>query len=176
MRFQPALLVALTLAACGDLAVSERFPPPCPAAGLVRDAADLTRYRGAGRDITDQVLTARLTGLSGRCQRDGSDTVVATVTVGVDLTRGPAAPSRNADISYFVAVVDGEKILEKQVFTLTAEFPSNTDRLRLAGDEVEMRLPVTPKRSAAVYRIEVGLQLTADELQRNRAQTAKTKR
>ena len=173
MRFQPALLLTLTLGACGDYVVGERFPPPCPAAGLVRDVADLTRYRGAGRDITDQVLTARLTGLSGRCQRDGSDVVVATVTVGVDLTRGPAAPSRNADIAYFVAVVDGEKILEKQVFTLTAEFPSNTDRLRLTGDEVELHLPVTPKRSAAVYRIEVGLQLTAAELERNRAQSTK---
>jgi len=176
MRVRLAFLLALTLTSCGDYVVGERFPPPCPAAGLVRDAADLARYRGAGRDITDQVLTARLTGLSGKCQRDGSGVVVATVTVGVDLTRGPAAPSRNAAVAYFVAVVDGEKILEKQVFNLTAEFPGNTDRLRLTGDEVEMRLPVTPKRSAAVYRIEVGFQLTAAELQFNRAQLTKTGR
>ena len=176
MRVRPALLLALTLTACGDGTVGERFPPPCPTAGLVRDTADLTRYRGAGRDITDQVLSARLTGLGGSCRRDGPDIVVTTVTVGVDLTRGPAASSRNAEVSYFVAVVDGEKILEKQVFTLTAEFPGNTDRLRLKGDEVELRLPVTPKRSAAVYRIEVGFQLTAAELQLNRGPATKTGR
>lgn len=169
MRVHPALLLPLLLGACGDGTIGEKFPPPCPTAGLVRDTADLTRYRGAGRDITDQVLTARLTGLAGSCRRDGSDTVVTTVRPGIDLVRGPAATSRTVDVAYFVAVLDGEKILDKQVFTLAAEFPSNTDRLRLTGDEVELRLPVTQKRSAAVYRIQVGFQLTAAELQLNRA-------
>lgn len=169
MRAISLLTACLTLAACGDGTVGERFPPPCPTSGLVRDTADITRYRGAGRDITDQVLVARLTGLAGSCRRDGSDTVVTTIRAGIDLTRGPAAPGRTAEIAYFVAVLEGERILDKQVFTLTAEFPSNTDRLRLQGDEVELRLPVTRQKSAAAYRVQVGFQLTAAELQLNRA-------
>ena len=67
-----------------------------------------------------------------------------------------------------MAVLDGDRILDKQIFTLTAEFPSNADRLRLQGDEVELRLPVTRARSAAVYRVQVGFQLTATELELNR--------
>lgn len=168
MRVHPALLLPILLGACGDGTIGEKFAPPCPTAGIVRDTADLTRYRGAGRDITDQVLTARLTGLDGSCRRDGMGTVVTTVRAGIDLTRGPAATGRTAEVSYFVAVLDGDRILDKQVFTLIGEFPSNTDRLRLSGDEVELRLPVTAKRSAAVYRVQVGFQLSSAELQLNR--------
>ena len=162
-RCLPALLL---LAGCG--AAGDSFPPACPGAAIVRDAADLTRYRGAGRDLTDAVLDARITGLGGSCRADGAGFVSTTVSVGVELTRGPAAPGRLAELSYFVAVLDGERILDKQVFGLRAEFPPNNNRLRLTGDDVELRLPVTGTKGADAYRIQVGFQLTAPELDVNR--------
>ncbi len=169
MRY-PALHVIAPLAllaGCGSN-LEDKFPPPCPGAAIVRDVADLHRYRGAGRDLTDAVLDGRITGLRGTCKRDGTATVVTTVTLGIDLTRGPAAANRQAEIAYFVAVLDGERILDKRIFRLRAEFAANSDRLRLVGDEVELRLPVTGEKSAAAYRIQVGFQLTPDELAVNR--------
>ena len=166
-RLRPLILIPIILSACGD-GTDDKFAPPCPAAGILRDAADLHRYRSAGRDLTDLVLDGRITGLGGSCKRDGADTVVATVTVGIDLTRGPASTERQADIAYFVAVLDGDAILDKRVFRLRPSFQSNTARLRLAGDEVELRLPVTKSKSAAAYRIQIGFQLTPDELAINR--------
>ncbi|GAC1337357.1 MAG: hypothetical protein NVSMB18_02090 [Acetobacteraceae bacterium] len=159
------------LSGCGGS--GDSFPPPCPRPSILRDANDLSRYRGGGRDLTDNVLTGRITGLSGSCKRDGSDSVVATVSVGIDLTRGPAAPSRIADIAYFVAVSEGDQVLDKQVFTVRAEFPSNTDRLRLSGDSVDLRLPVTEKKTAAAYQITVGFQLSPAELEVNRRRGAR---
>jgi len=163
-----ALLALLmpVLAGCGG--PEDAFAPACPNVGLVRDAADLVRYRGAGRDLTDLVLNGRLTGVGGSCKRDGSATVVTTVQVGIELQRGPAAPARQAQIAYFVAVLDGDRILDKQVFQLSAEFPANADRLRLSGDSVELRLPVKPDKTAAAYRIQIGFQLTPLELEVNR--------
>ena len=160
-----ALLMPV-LAGCGGS--DEAFAPACPNVGLVRDAADLVRYRGAGRDLTDLVLNGRLTGVGGSCKRDGSSTVVTTVQVGIELQRGPAAPGRQAQIAYFVAVLDGDRIMDKQVFQLGAEFPANADRLRLSGDAVELRLPVKPDKTAAAYRIQIGFQLTPLELEVNR--------
>lgn len=157
----------LALAHCGG-GTDDAFAPACPGAAIVRDAADLSRYRGDGRDLTDAVLEGRITGLSGACKRDGADTVVTTVQVGIDLTRGPAATGRAADLAYFVAVLEGERILDKQVFTLRAEFPPNADRLRLSGDDVELRLPVRANKTAVAYRIQVGFQLTPAELEYNR--------
>jgi len=157
----------LTLAGCGS-GTEDAFAPACPGAAIVRDAADLSRYRGAGRDLTDTVVEGRITGINGNCKRDGAGTVVTTVQVGIELMRGPAAPGRRAELAYFVAVLDGDRILDKQVFPLRAEFPANADRLRLTGDDVELRLKVKPDKTAAAYRIQVGFQLTPEELERNR--------
>ena len=176
----PSLSRALTLlgaaapllAGCGG-GTDDAFAPACPSVSLVRDAADLVRYRGAGRDLTDLVLNGRLTGIGGNCKRDGSSTVVTTVQVGMELQRGPAAPGRQAQVAYFVAVLDGDRILDKQVFSLRAEFPANADRLRLSGDDVELRLPVKPDKTAAAYKVQVGFQLTPAELEVNRRRLAR---
>ncbi len=166
------LLLALLPAGCGK-EDSQRFAPPCPVPSLPRDTSDLRRFRGAGRDITDSVLEGRITGLSGACTRGEKGFVTASISVGIDLIRGPANTRQVVDVAYFVAVSEGqgpdERILDKRVYTLRAEFPSNTDRLRLAGDEVQLQLPVTPTKTAAAYRILVGFQLTPEELQVNRS-------
>ena len=168
-RLSPWLRAAplLALAGCGA-ATDDAFAPACPGAAIVRDAADLSRYRGAGRDLTDAVLEGRIAGLAGRCSRDGADTVVATVQVAIDLSRGPAAPGRLAEVSYFVAVLDGDRILDKEVYALRAEFPANADRLSLTGGDVTLRFPVRDDKTAAAYRIQVGFQLSPEELDRNR--------
>lgn len=161
-----AATALLAMGACSS--ENTKFAPPCPVPSIPRDLGDIHRYRGAGRDITDSVLEGRITGLEGSCTRDGRDTTVATISVGIELARGPAATSRTADIAYFVAVSDGDTILDKRVYTLRAEFPSNTDRLRLAGDQVELRLPVTSTKTAAAYRVSIGFQLTQAEVELNR--------
>ncbi len=163
----PLIAPLLALAGCGD-GTTDAFAPACPGAAIVRDAADLTRYRGAAHDLVDTVLAGRITGINGNCKRDGADTVVTTVQVGIELTRGPAAPGREARLAYFVAVLDGDRILDKQVFPLRAEFPANADRLRLTDDGVELRLKVRLDKTAAAYRIQVGFQLTPEELEFNR--------
>lgn len=169
IRRGAALLGVLVLAGCGGGGTDDAFAPPCPRPSIPRDFSDLHRYKGAGRDITDSVLEGRITGVDGACKRDGNAVVAVTVSVALELARGPAATSRVADVAYFVAVSEGEgRILDKQSFRLKAEFAPNADRVRLAGDEVELRLPVTAQKSAATYRISVGFELTPVELEANR--------
>ena len=143
---------------------------------LVRDLLDsddtavmLKALKALGCGVVPAGAQAlRITGLGGSCRSDGAGFVSTTVSVGIELTRGPAAPGRQAELAYFVAVLDGEQILDKQVFNLRAEFPPNNDRLRLTGDNVELRLPVTGTKAADAYRIQVGFQLTPPELEVNR--------
>jgi hypothetical protein len=162
----------LALAGCGG-PDPDRFPPPCPQPSIPRDLGDLHVFRGAGRDITDNILDGRITGISGSCKRDTTAVTVVTLSVDLNLTRGPANPSRTADVSYFVAVSDGDTILDKQVYTIPAEFPPNTERLRLEGDQVQLRLPVTPQKTAAAYRVTVGFQLTPAQLEINRTRNTR---
>ena len=169
---RPGLAALLVLAGCGGDGGGE-FAPACPTAAIVRDGGDLRRYNGPGQDLTDLVLEGRITGVNGRCGRGGADAVLATVSVGIELTRGPAAPGRTAELAYFVAVSQGERILDKRVFPLAAAFPPNTDRVRLTGDDVELRLPTPSGTDASAYRIQVGLQLTPEELEINRRRAAR---
>lgn len=168
----PAALALLlpTLLVTGCMDDEGEFPPACPQAEILPDAGDLVRYRDTGHDLTDLVLRARITGLSGRCTNTKQATVLRTqVSVGMDVTRGPAAHGREAALAYFVAVTEGERVLDKRVFPLHVEFPPNTDRVRLTGAEVDLSLPTPRGRSGAAYRVVVGYQLTPQELAENRA-------
>jgi hypothetical protein len=165
------LLAACSLAACTQEA--DKFAPSCPRAAIVRDAADLTRYSARGQDLTDLVVDGRITGLTGSCTRDSNRNVVTTVNVGMELSRGPAASGRTVELAYFVAVLEGDRILDKRVFPLRAEFPANADRVRLSGDAIEFPVPTSDKLSGANYRVLVGFQLSPDELALNRRRGAR---
>ena len=163
----PLLAVtAILLAGCDS--DPDRFPPPCPQPTLPRDTSDLHRFRGNGRDITDTILEGRITDIHGSCKRDTRAVTVTTVSISLELTRGPAAPGRAVHAAYYIAVADGDTILDKQVYPIDAEFPPNTERLRLVGDELELNLPTPGSKTAAAYRIIAGFQLTPAELDLNR--------
>jgi hypothetical protein len=160
----------LALSACGGQdQAGPHFAPPCPQPVLIRPAEDLTRYNGAGRDLTDMVLDGRITGLQGSCRlADKPGQLDVSVQVAMELARGPAAPSRALDVPYFVAVTEGEQILGKQTLTQHVEFPPNVDRVRVTSRTVTLRLPIGPQKSGAAYAVNVGFQLTPEELQQNR--------
>ena len=141
---------------------------------MLKDGADLIRFTGAGRDITDLVLDAHLTAVPASCRwADKSHTQVeAILKVAMSVGRGPGMGGRAAEVPYFVAATDGDTILGKQIFTAQAVFPSNTDRVALTSPEVNMLFPVTPEKSAAAYSIMVSFQLTPEELAYNRGHRA----
>lgn len=162
--------VALTLpvlTGCGSK--EDAFAPVCPRPAILRDAANLQRYRGAGRDFLDTTLQGRIVSISGSCKQDTARGVAVSVNVGIELTRGPAAVGRAAEIAFFVAVSEGERVLDKQVYPVQAAFPENTDRLKLAGDSVDLVLPVSATKKADAYQITVGFQLTPAEVAITRA-------
>ena len=88
------------------------------------------RTAGAGRDLTDLVLHGRIIGIQGSCRAGDNKTQLAvTVNVGVELTRGPAMAGRDVDVPVFVAVTEGDAILDKRIYLMHAAFPSNVDRV-----------------------------------------------
>ncbi len=160
------LLCAVTLDGCGP--ERPQFAPACPHTAFLSDAADLTRFKGAGTDLTDMVVDGRITGLAGKCSYVDAEHLAMVISVNLDLTRGPAMQGRMADVTYFVSVSRGGTILDKRQYTIQAAFARNSDRLRLTGDEIDLTLPTPGKVAGADYNVLVGFQLTPSELAFNR--------
>lgn len=168
-RGAAALLLPLLAAACS---APETFPPQCPSLTLLKDGADLKRFNGAGRDITDVALDAHITKVDAKCARENARTIRATLNVGMNVARGPQGP-RTAEIPYFVAVAEGDRILDRQEYTLRGSFAPNVDRTATTGPDITLLLPVSAQKSATAYRIFVSFALTPDELTYNRTAAAR---
>jgi hypothetical protein len=164
-------LLAAATGLAGACTQTDAFAPACPQLALLSDGADLTRFAGTGRDITDLVLDAHLVAVPATCHwADKAHTKVeAKLQVAMSLGRGPAMRGRVMDVPYFVAASEGDTILDKQIFTSRAEFPANADRVGLTSPEVVMLFPVAPEKSAAAYKITVSFQLTPEDLAFNRS-------
>jgi hypothetical protein len=157
----PTLLVE-----CGP--ARNEFPPACPGTAILGNAADLSTYRpgSSSRDLIDLVVHAGIVGVRGSCREgDRKNQLAVTLNVLVELTRGPAMPGREVDVPVFVAVTDGDKILDKYAYLMHAVFPSNVDRVTLTPGDTNIVLPVTTARSGAAYTIVTGFQLPPNQLQ-----------
>jgi hypothetical protein len=159
---------ALVVVLAGCSSSADKFAPACPRVVILADAGDLTRFNGRGQDVTDMVLDGRITGVTGDCQRGDAGILVTTIAVALEIARGPAAQGSTTDFAYFVAVSRGGTILDKRVYNEHAEFPSNVNRLKLTGDQIELKMPITKEISGAAYNILVGFQLAPEELALNR--------
>lgn len=167
--------LGLTSGGTGEAPRNTSLRADCPNVGSPTDTADLVRFRTPdSRDLTDLVVAARITALDGSCRFVNRQTAVeVTLTMGLEIARGPAATGRSLSLPYFVAVAaDGERILDKAVYAIAAEFPANTQRLRVRGEEIRLTLPVSETQRAAGYSVFVGFQLTEQELALNRSRIA----
>lgn len=161
------VLVSL-IASCGPK--RNEFAPPCPHPIFLKDLSDLIRYRpgSTGRDLTDVELRARLVALNGRCEAGSVEGMLDTqVQISIEMFRGPGMQGRMTDVPVFLAVLDGEEIINKQIFPVQFEFPANVDRATIATPPMVLVLPVAPGKSGASYTIVAGFQLTPEDRANN---------
>ena len=71
-------------------------------------------------------------------------------------------------MTYFISVSRGDTILDKRDYSLNVDFPRNSERVRLTGDQIDLVLPVDDKLTGAAYSVLVGFQLTPEQLAFNR--------
>lgn len=174
-RYLAAAVLALSatvLSACGS---SNKSGPrlTCPPVLLERSTADLTAFRpGPGRDLTDVLYEAQVTGYTGDCARGkGETTISVTLQPTFTINRGPAwsGSQGEGEITYFVAVpAYYPDPAGKQVFSIPFAFPSGTMSSVILRDEkvtLELPMPDTSSRPPAIY---IGFQLTPEQLDYNR--------
>ena len=168
----PPVLLSGALSGCGPQN-PDAFAPACAQVGLLAEAADFTDYGATGfarPDLSRLVSHGSIIGVSGHCSNAAGGTVLHTVVqVQMAIDRGPAAASSSLDIPYFLAVILDGAVISKLPLTARAQFPDNGDKVLVKTDPVVLDLPVTRHRPGSAYRIEVGFQLSAQQLDYNRA-------
>jgi hypothetical protein len=163
-RALAGLVAVLVLASCA----TEPETRPCPQALVLADAARQVKFSGQGRDLTDVVFEANIQ--TGRLVCAYDDNVLdVDLQVRVVASRGPANSDRLANISYFVAVARTDQtVLARESFDIAIPFPGN--RTRVAGlEEIGQVITLPGDDDGDDYRIYVGLELTPEELDYNRA-------
>ncbi len=183
MRLLPRsmlLLPILVLGGCSWLQSlsgpgKNEFAPPCPRPTMVSDLADITRFNPpTGRDLTEMVVQGRIVGLGGECKykESGSQLVETTVTIVAEFQRGPAMSGRNVTVPMFIAVTEGDNVLDKRVIEFPVSFPPNVDHVALQSQPVRLLLPTSRTKSPAAFSVIGGFQLNATELAGNRERTS----
>ncbi len=161
------LAFAVALAACSS---DEEIALPCPAIAPLPDTTEMTRFNGAGRDLTDVDFSAQISNVNFVCDYEETS-IEMNMQVVFEASRGPANESGEAQFTYFVAISKSEtpdKVLTRQEFPVTVEFEGNRRRL-LFLDELEQRFPIAEGEDGNSYVIYLGLLLSRAELDYNRA-------
>lgn len=165
-------LPVLLVGGCTDVFKREERRP-CPPVRLEASTAEMTRFRaGPGRDLTDVVMEAEITGFQGACQyADEGDSVEIELVLGFAASLGPGADSRTQTFRYFVAVPRFfPDPAGKKVFETTLTFPDGIDRVRYGGEELTITVPVDPAEGAMAMPVYIGFQLTEEQIEFNRTQ------
>ncbi|HEY5597586.1 MAG TPA: hypothetical protein VIK47_02165 [Kiloniellales bacterium] len=156
-------VLAVVLAACSQGGP----PPPCPAVVPVADAAQMVRFNGRGRDLTDVLFEAKIENYGLTCEYN-DNVIESQLLLKILAVRGPADRDRSATLKYFVAIATrDQEIGAREEFDLAIPFEGNNTRV-IAAEELTPRIPLKPDEAGDNYLIYIGLVITPEELQYNR--------
>lgn len=163
-----ALLALLALSGCG----ADKIVPPCPPVRIDTATAVMTKFKdGAAQDMANMEYRAELVGYKGQCTFK-DDRVELSMDIDFAFEAGPAARGE-VKVPYFVAIPqffprpEGKRVLEFNA----NEGKKGAQRIREAN--VRTIIPLKKDEPAAAFDVYIGLQLTQQQLEYNRAHPAR---
>jgi hypothetical protein len=139
----------------------------CPPVYLVPDLAQIVQFQNQRL-----ISQTKITGLDRRCEETSNAvrvviTLEATGQLG-EQGKKDAKVQANYTFPYLLAVVDGAgNIIAKDVFALNAVYEKNIVTARFR-DQIVQTIPRISGRDIGTYHIQLGFQLSPEELAYNR--------
>jgi hypothetical protein len=166
MRYTPpaaaALIALLALTACdnGDSDKTPKFY--CPTVQRLDQTSHLTAFLPSRDDVTAEITSATITGVAGACVYEPDKQAVRlTFKAGFTATNGPANNDAPLNLPYFVAVVYGQTILSKQLYSVPLSFDGNVSTASAISKNLTVELPNVRQNNHV--QVLVGFQLTPEQ-------------
>jgi hypothetical protein len=151
------LALGVLLAGCNDAVVVQ-----CPSAAVLSDTSTLTIFRaGAPHDLSGEAYTAGIGNVRTTCSYPkGAATSTSDLNFTVRATRAPSPDGASYTLPYYLAIIQGERILTKQSLTVQLVFAPGSAS---ASQEVSMsslEVSLEPGHPPTDYQFLVGFQLS----------------
>ncbi len=163
-----ALVAAvLLLAGCG----TERYKN-CPSASVIVETSIATVFKkpDAAPDPSNILYTVEVSGVSVPCDVDKQAlNSSSTVDITFRATRAPNGGAVHYKVPYFVAISQADRLLAKKVYVADFSFEPGQTTTEFTGTADNVDLTAGRDKKTFDYIILVGLQLTKEQLDYNRA-------
>lgn len=163
-----ALAAALALALTPAVAIAKpKARATCPSVSILADASRVAVLKADKVDLKAEIVTPELgCKLSGTAAR-------ASLSFMVKGAIAPEADVNLRTVPYFVAVIEGGKVVEKKVFELKLPFTGSDRKVLVKESIARVDIPISKGRTAADYSVTIGFQLTPEQVVWNRTNTGK---
>lgn len=143
---------------------------PCPYVKVLYDAARYQEFKDNKVSSDAVQYTGEIEDLASGCEYTGTNPIHVVVDVLFELGRGPAAVGNGKDYTYWVAVTDrNNAVLDKEYFTLHANFPPGQDRVTMTDQIAGIMIPrANAGVSGANFEVLVGFDVTPEMADFNR--------
>ena len=168
------VFAVVLLSSCG-LVAPDSPPPACPEVVILADAAEMNRFVGQGRDLTDLSFKASVNNFVLDCLwREETAQLESRLTIRFEAEQGPANTESKGKLEYFVAVVRPKgQILNRESFDLVFPFQGTQT---VVVDNVFPNFPLRAGETGADFVIYLGLVLSEAELSYNRSKRASNRK
>jgi len=149
----------------------KRNAGPCPYVKTLYDAARYMELKDR-REAFDAVgYTGEIEDLHAGCSYRGSEPIQVGMQILFEFGRGPAAEGSSKEYTYWVAVTDRNfAVLDKQYFTVRANFPHGVDRVAVTDNIDGIVIPrANANVSGGNFEVLVGFDVTPEMAAFNQA-------
>jgi hypothetical protein len=144
---------------------------PCPYVKTLWDAARYVELKD-NREAFDAVgYTGEIENLHAGCAYRGAAPIQVGMQILFEFGRGPAAEGSSKEYTYWVAVTDRNyAVLDKQYFTVRANFPRGADRVTMIDNIDGILIPrANSQVSGGNFEVLVGFEVTPEMAAFNQA-------
>jgi hypothetical protein len=160
-----ALAATATLAPIAADAKTKARASTCPSISILADASRVAVMDGSKVDLKAEIVKPELGCAISKASAK------ANLTFMVKGAISPETTIEARTVPYFVAVITGGKVIEKQVFDLKLPFAGADRTLFVKETVARIDIPIQPGTNAEDYSVTIGFQLTEAQLAWNRSST-----